>query len=67
MTDIENLFIKYCPIFYFHKKEPYMPADFDELLKIADLTPITVLNDDVKMMISYIINHMNNNYNNINK
>lgn len=50
MTDIENLFIKYCPIVYFYKKEPYMPANFDELLKIANLTPTTVLNDDVKMI-----------------
>ena len=24
-------------------------------------------NSDIKMMISYIINHMNNNYNNMNK
>ena len=31
---MEKLFIKYCPIFYFHKKEPYMPTNFDEILKL---------------------------------
>ncbi len=38
-VDINTLFIKYCPIFYFHKNEPYMPADFDDILKIAGLKP----------------------------
>jgi hypothetical protein len=50
MTDIESLFIKYCPNFYFYKKEPYMPANFDDLLTIAGLTPETVMNDDVKLI-----------------
>ncbi len=47
---MEKLFIKYCPIFYFYKKEPYMPANFDDLLKIADLTPSNVTNADVEMI-----------------
>jgi hypothetical protein len=50
MEELEKLFIKYCPIFYFHKKEPYMPADFDEILKISGLTPQTVTTDAVKMI-----------------
>ena len=37
MTDIPNLFIKFHPIVYFHRKEPYMPADMDEILKISNV------------------------------
>ena len=39
LTEIElvDLYIKSCPIFYFHKKEPYMPCDFDDMLKISDV------------------------------
>ncbi len=37
MTDIPNLFIKFHPIVYFHKKEPYMPTDMDEILKISNV------------------------------
>lgn len=40
MTEIPNLFIKYHPIVYFHKKEPYMPADMDEILKISNVTDV---------------------------
>jgi hypothetical protein len=40
----QNLFIKYCPVFYFYKKEPYMPANFNDILKIANLTSDTVKN-----------------------
>ncbi len=47
---MEKLFIKYCPIFYFHKKEPYMPANFDEILKISGVTPQTVITDAVTMI-----------------
>jgi hypothetical protein len=47
---IEELFIKYCPIFYFNKKEPYMPANFNDLLKIAGLTPETVLDNKVTLI-----------------
>jgi hypothetical protein len=36
--DIVKLFIKCCPIFYFYKYEPYMPCNFDDLLKIANVT-----------------------------
>ena len=47
----ETLFIKYCPIFYFHKKEPYMPANFDEILKISGITtPSDVLDANIKMI-----------------
>jgi hypothetical protein len=47
----EDLFIKYCPIFYFHKKEPYMPANFDEILKISGITtPSDVLNANITMI-----------------
>ena len=41
---VEKLFIKYCPIFYFYKKEPYMPANFDEILKVSGLNKDTVGN-----------------------
>ncbi len=44
---MEKLFVKYCPIFYFHKKEPYMPANFDEILRISDLNAQTVTSDAV--------------------
>lgn len=37
MTTIPELFIKFHPIVYFHKKEPYMPANMDEILKIANV------------------------------
>ncbi len=48
---MEKLFVKYCPIFYFHKKEPYMPANFDDILKISGINPPEkVLLDDVKMI-----------------
>ena len=50
MTDIEILFTKYCPIFYFYKDEPYMPANFDDILTIAGLTPETVMKDDVTLI-----------------
>ena len=47
----EDLFIKYCPIFYFHKNEPYMPANFDEILKISGITtPSDVLNANITMI-----------------
>ena len=49
MSEIKDLFIKYCPVFYFHNKEPYMPADFDEILKISGITtPSDVLNTDIE-------------------
>ncbi len=38
MSDIVKLFIKFCPIIYFHKDEPYMPCNFDDLLKIGNVT-----------------------------
>jgi hypothetical protein len=47
---MEKLFIKYCPIFYFHKKEHFMPANFDEILKISGHTPETVKQDNVKLI-----------------
>jgi hypothetical protein len=47
---MEKLFIKYCPIFYFHKKEPYMPTNFDEILKISGHTSETIKSDDVKII-----------------
>ncbi len=37
-SDIVKLFIKCCPIIYFYKDEPYMPCNFDDLLKIANVT-----------------------------
>ncbi len=36
--EIVKLFIKSCPIIYFYKDEPYMPCNFDNLLKIANVT-----------------------------
>lgn len=36
--EIAKLFIKCCPVFYFYKDEPYMPCNFDDLLKIANVT-----------------------------
>jgi hypothetical protein len=51
MTDVLSpLFIKYCPIFYFYKKEPYMPANFDDILTIAGLTPQTVMDENLKLI-----------------
>jgi hypothetical protein len=47
---MEKLFIKYCPIFYFHKKEPYMPTNFDDILKISGHTPESIKNNDVKII-----------------
>ena len=38
MSKIPELFIKFHPIVYFHKKEPYMPANMDEILKIANVS-----------------------------
>ena len=38
MTTIPELFIKFHPIVYFHKKEPYMPANMDDILKIAGVS-----------------------------
>jgi hypothetical protein len=36
MSELAKLFIKYCPIFYFYKDEPYMPCDFEDILNIAN-------------------------------
>lgn len=36
-TVIEQLAIKYCPIVYFYKKEPYMPSNFADMIKISEL------------------------------
>jgi hypothetical protein len=36
--EIVKLFVKSCPIFYFYKDEPYMPCNFDDLLKVANVT-----------------------------
>ncbi len=36
--EIVKLFIKSCPVIYFYKKEPYMPCNFDDLLKIANVS-----------------------------
>ena len=33
--ELVNLYIKACPVFYFHKKEPYMPCDFNDMLRIS--------------------------------
>jgi hypothetical protein len=38
MSEIVKLFIKSCPVFYFYKDEPYMPCNFDDLLKIANVS-----------------------------
>ncbi len=32
-----ELYIKSCPVFYFHKKEPYMPCDFDDMLRLSNV------------------------------
>jgi hypothetical protein len=37
MSELAKLFIKYCPIFYFYKDEPYMPCDFEDILNIANI------------------------------
>lgn len=44
MTSIKNLFIKFHPIIYFHKKEPYLPVDMDDILKIADVSSDNIPN-----------------------
>jgi hypothetical protein len=48
--NINKLFIKYCPIFYFNKKDPYMPINFDDLLKNSLLTPVSVLDTNLKFI-----------------
>ncbi len=50
--ELVDLYIKSCPIFYFHKKEPYMPCDFDDMLKIAgvNIDEFKVNYKDVKMI-----------------
>lgn len=37
LTELElvDMYIKACPIFYFHNEEPYMPSDFDDMLRIS--------------------------------
>jgi hypothetical protein len=37
---IAILIQQYHPIVYFHKKEPYMPIDYDDLLKISSLVKL---------------------------
>lgn len=37
-TNHAPLFIKYAPIIYFHRKEPYMPANFVDILAASDVT-----------------------------
>ena len=34
---IEQLAVQYCPIVYFYKDEPYMPANFADMIKISEL------------------------------
>ncbi len=38
MSEFAKLFIKYCPVYYFYKDEPYMPCNFDDMMKIANVT-----------------------------
>jgi hypothetical protein len=47
--ELVDLYIKSCPIFYFHKDEPYMPCDFDDILRISSVN----------------INEFKNNYKNV--
>jgi len=37
-TDYHELFIKHCPLIYFHKDEPYLPASFDDILNVSKIT-----------------------------
>lgn len=51
MTEFIDLFIQHCPIFYFYKKEPYMPCNFDEILKISGIQPPNkVTEESIKMI-----------------
>jgi hypothetical protein len=37
-SELVELFVKYCPIWYYTDKEPYMPATFEDILNISTLT-----------------------------
>lgn len=37
-SELLKLFVKYCPIWYYTKHEPYMPATFEDILSISSLT-----------------------------
>jgi hypothetical protein len=36
-NELVELYIKSCPVFYFHKEEPYMPCDFDDILRLSNV------------------------------
>jgi len=38
MKSLSLLFIEYCPIIYFHNNEKYMPTDFDDILKVSNVS-----------------------------
>jgi len=62
-TDFHNLFIKYCPIIYFHKNDPYFQSDFDDILNISKITK-TISNkiyDGIELKKPEVFNDVNNN------
>ncbi len=44
---LSKLFIDFCPVIYFHKDEPYFPADFDDILKIANIKVDSDINKNI--------------------
>jgi hypothetical protein len=47
-----DLYIKSCPVFYFHEKEPYMPCDFDDILRVSNVNveEFKINYKDIKMI-----------------
>jgi hypothetical protein len=45
-----ELINNFSPIVYFHKKEEYMPIDYDDLLNISDLYQIRKKSNDIEMI-----------------
>ncbi len=51
--ELLELFVKYCPIWYYTDKEPYMPATLEDILSISTLTARPQNRPSVESMKNY--------------
>lgn len=59
----EDLVKKYCPIFYFHSKEPFFPSPWEEIVKMTTLyenEKVSITNEELKKDINLIVSEKHN-------
>jgi hypothetical protein len=59
----EELVKKYCPIFYFHSKEPFFPSPWEEIIKMTTLydnDKISITNEELKKNVNLVTSEKHN-------